>query len=496
MASRNDLLLSKSQYTLRNNQATFDYQNSGCLINMCDYTNLLNARGVFSKGFPHPDGKGPDNTVYQSFVNAIRNKDRVAIDNINNTYKKLVDSYCVCDLELVGAYKSSFKVDNPPAPLSEKQAAELIEVYNMSLVRDVPFSEWNTSPIISNALTSLNMVKTALDAPTQGGNITVNTLFREDTAGDLSGGYVSQFLYYPITLGAFTIEQKYVSPNSTNFMNTPSTYLNMWNGGSPVVPPQLTGPTRYMLTLRDCANYIHLDQIWQPSYMTAQILLNRGIPFSITCPNRLGGKFINLGANDLFQLMTDACKLAMNTTWMYKWCKLGYRPEEMAYQVHLKKTEGSGLEFPTSLLNNPVLNEIFAQNGNYLMPQAYPEGAPPHPSFPSGHATISGAMGTIMKAFFDCTRTIPAKGPNADGSALVDLGYNLNVGDELDKFISNCGVFRNFAGIHYRSDAEGGILIGEQVAIQLLQEYVKRYADKVMFTLKKRDGTTIQIKNY
>jgi hypothetical protein len=168
----------------------------------------------------------------------------------------------------------------------------------------------------------------------------------------------------------------------------------------------------------------------------------------------------------------------------------------MAYQVHLKKTESSGLDFPSSLLTNPVLNEIFAQNGNYLLPQAYPEGSPSHPSFPSGHATIAGTMGTILKAFFDCTRSIPAKEPNADGSALVDLGYNLNVGDELDKLISNCGVFRNFAGIHYRSDAEGGILIGEKVAIQLLQEYVKRYADKVMFTLKKRDGTTIQIKNY
>jgi len=496
MASRNDLVLSQNQFILRINTTKKDYQNSNALIRMSDYTSLLNGRAVFSKGFTHPDEKGPDYTVYQNFVNAIKNKDQPAINAINNDRKKLVDSYCVCDYELFGLYKSSFQIENAPAPLSEKQAAELIEVYNQVLVRDVPFSEWSSSSTITDVLTSLNLVKSALGGPTQGGNITVDTLFRGPTTGDLIGPYVSQFFYYPITMGAITIEQKYVSPAPTNFMNSVASYLNMWNGGNPVISPELTGPTRYILTPRDAANYIHLDQIWQPHYMAAVILLNQKIPFSYTCPDRQGGKFINLGVNDLYQIMTDACKLSMSATWMYKWCQLGYRPEEMAYQVHLKKTEGTGLDFPSSLLDNPVLQKIYDLSQNYLLPQAYPEGCPPHPSYPSGHATIGGAMGTILKAFFDCTKTIAAKGPNADGSALVDLGYSLNVGDELDKLISNTGVFRNFAGIHYRSDADEGSLIGEKIAIQILEEYVNRYRDKVLFTLKKRDGTTIQIKNY
>ena len=500
MSLANDFKLCDNQYQLRITQSKLDRNISGCMVTLTNDVNLPNYRGVFSKAFTHPDGKGPEPVAYQAFANAIKTKNKTIANSTNNTFRKLVDSYCIFDFELVGLYKSSFKIEDTPSPISERGAAELIEVYNMALARDVPFSEWSTSPIIANVLTSMNLVKGSLGAPLENGNITINNLFREGTAGDLIGPYVSQFLYYPITLGAFTIDQKYVSPGSTNFMNSVSTYLNMWNGGNPVIPPQLTGPTRYLLTIRDCANYIHLDQIWQPFFMTAVILLNQGIPFSISCPDRQGGKFINLGVNDLYQLMSDASKLAMSSTWIYKWTQLKVRPEEMAYQVHLRNTEGTGLNFTSSLLiscnPNPVLQSIYDLSQNYLLPQAYPEGSPGHPAYPSGHATIAGSMGTILKAFFDCTRSIQAKGPNADGSALVDLGYTLNVGNELDKMMSNCGVFRNFAGIHYRSDADDGILLGEKVAIQLLQEYVNRYSNKVLFTLKKRDGTTISIKNY
>ncbi len=38
---------------------------------------------------------------------------------------------------------------------------------------------------------------------------------------------------------------------------------------------------------------------------------------------------------------------------------------------------------------------------SYLLPQAYPEGAPTHPAYGAGHATGSGALATMLKAFFD-----------------------------------------------------------------------------------------------
>jgi membrane-associated phospholipid phosphatase len=464
-------------------------------------TLLLNSRAVFSKGFSHPDDKGPSGSAYSTFVSGLQNRNFQNISSVNNTFKRIVDSYCVCDYELMGKFKSCFTIQPSPNALSEHAAAELVEVYNMAVARDVKISEWNTSPIITEVLASLNLVKQNLDGPLENGNITVNTLFRGSSQGDLIGPYVSQFLFYPITIGAFTIDQKYVSPApNVDYLTTVSSFLNAWNGA--IISPTETGNTRYLITIRDCANYIHLDQMWQPFYMAASILQNLGIPLSgPTVASRTGAKFINLGAIDLFTTMVEAGKLAMNATWSYKYNQLRYRPEEMAYQVHLTKTD-SGLAFPNSLLSNPVLQKIYDANGNYLMPQAYKEGSPAHPSFPSGHATLAGSMITIIKAFFKITdtTTIRAKIPNSDGSELQDYLVNgqpvfLKVNDELDKLASNCGIFRNLAGIHYRRDAEDGILLGEKVAIQLLQELCKKYSSDVTFTLKKRDGTTITIKN-
>lgn len=498
MSSRQDKLLIKKEYIVKRNQSYYDYKNSKSIVSMISPSS--NHRELFSKTFQHPDNKSPQPDHYQKLLNGILNKDSQKITEVSSICPKLVDVYCLFDKELVGINKSSYSIEDAPRPTSERGAAELIELYNMSIARDVLFSDWNTSSIIQNVLTNLNLVKQSLQAPLENGNITVNTLFRGPTTGDRIGPYVSQFLYYPVQIGALPVEQKYQSPDSTNFMTSVPTFLNIWNGGNPVVNPLLTGPTRYLLTVRDCANYIHLDPVWQPFFTASTILLNQKIPVGYNCSARPGTKFINLGPIDLHELLMETTKLAMDATWVWKWCQLKLRPEEMGYQVHLRITDGTGVDFPQSLLTNPVLTEIFNQNGNYLLPQAYPEGSPVHPAYPAGHATIAGAMATILKAWFDCTKTIKAKIPNADGSALVDYMENgqqvyLNVGDELDKLASNCGTFRNFAGIHYRSDLNG-ILLGELVGIELLENMAKRYSCNVTFNLKKRDGTMIQIKNF
>jgi hypothetical protein len=36
-----------------------------------------------------------------------------------------------------------------------------------------------------------------------------------------------------------------------------------------------------------------------------------------------------------------------------------------------------------------------------LLPMAFQEGSPMHPSYGAGHATVAGACVTILKAFFD-----------------------------------------------------------------------------------------------
>jgi hypothetical protein len=221
-----------------------------------------------------------------------------------------------------------------------------------------------------------------------------------------------------------------------------------------------------------------------------------------------------------------AVKLAMNAAWVWKWSQLKQRPEEMAYQVHISKTQPPdlSLNFPSFLLNNQtILQSIYNKYGNYLMPLSYSAGSPCHPSYPAGHATIAGAMSTILKAWFNCDCMMTAVFPDVSGQKLFihkekyyidennDFTYTaahrpyadvlldkmyLNIGHELDKMASNCSYSRCMAGIHYRSDSESGILLGEQIAIELLKDEVNKYNDKIAFQFRKRNGEVIKIANH
>ena len=53
---------------------------------------------------------------------------------------------------------------------------------------------------------------------------------------------------------------------------------------------------------------------------------------------------------------------------------------------------------------------------------------------------------------------------------------------------------RNWAGIHYRSDALGGIRLGEEVGISILQDLARCCAeDFVGFAFTRYDGTPVSV---
>jgi hypothetical protein len=161
---------------------------------------------------------------------------------------------------------------------------------------------------------------------------------------------------------------------------------------------------------------------------------------------------------------------------------------------------------PTSKVYQ-LLEQVKAWNlsrggeANYLLSQMFPEGSPAHPSWPSGHATVAGACVTVLKAIFDdCHFVIDPNSPPADPQPYVSNGQPLNMGDELDKLASNIAFGRDFAGVHYRSDGEHGILLGEEVAIRYLQDHLREYREEIRrdcrapnFTLTRRNGTRICI---
>jgi membrane-associated phospholipid phosphatase len=576
MTSLNELLLIRDQYRYVRKTAITDFRNSSYVVPFTsDVFGPIYAT-TFSKGFVGHTGsggiiRGPNSTVYSIFIDGIKNNN---IDNINlvcDGNRRLVDPYCLFDNEIYGPYKSSYDVVPTYSPTSPEAGAELVELYCMSLMRDValyllddkyPYPNLTAQNYIENIISYMNQpnIKNYLNAPLDGGNITRKVLFRGDTSGDLIGPYMSQFNYYVLGYGQLIISQKYQTYNiqdlnifdneyfwtgtggfspvvpgwngypnkvyANDFIKTVPKFISLWNGGSANEAPFIhsgfvhSNNLRYLTTIRDTAMYIYRDQVWQPFFTAATILLNNpildnsgniigyGVPVGFYFQPRTATKFVDLGPVDLFSLLSLSTKLAMNATWLWKWRQLKLRPEEMAYQVHLKKTTGTGIDFNSNLMNSQVLTDVSNNNnGNFLLPLVYTVGSPCHPSYPSGHATIAGAMSTILKAWFNCDSSMNAVTINTNVFFITDDGLikytqdgtfatpqvKLRVDNELDKLASNCSVFRNFAGIHYRSDAYAGLEIGENVAISVLEDWVKRYSTDVIFRFRKRNGTVYEI---
>jgi hypothetical protein len=154
--------------------------------------------------------------------------------------------------------------------------------------------------------------------------------------------------------------------------------------------------------------------------------------------------------------------------------------------------DGEDVPFVRSVLHSDAVSETKKRFNSALLPQAYPEGCPTHPSFPAGHAVIAGACATVLKAWFSETWVLPTTSvPNADGTALVSYtGPDLTVGGELDKLAENVAIGRNWAGVHWRSDGIAGLRFGEAFAINFLRE-MKMTSRELFngFSLTKFDGT-------
>ena len=148
----------------------------------------------------------------------------------------------------------------------------------------------------------------------------------------------------------------------------------------------------------------------------------------------------------------------------------------------------------------------FNNGQSYLLPMAFPEGSPMHPSYGAGHATVAGACVTILKAFFDHGWQLPlgkdeatgryiAYEPNADGSGLVEvlLEQPLTVEGELNKVAANISIGRNWAGVHYFTDYIESLRLGEQIAIGILEEQKFTFGENFTMTVPLFDGGARQI---
>ena len=175
------------------------------------------------------------------------------------------------------------------------------------------------------------------------------------------------------------------------------------------------------------------------------------------------------------------------------------RPEEYGGFIHELLSRIKYYPLHTDILNSSAVQKCFSLNDSYLLPHAFPEGCPQHPSYTEGHATCAGALATLLKAFYDENFIIPNPVvASDDGLSLVPYtgadADQITLGGEANKLAANIGLGRNHAAVHWRSDYQASLFLGEAVAISVLSDQRETYNEVFNgFTFTKFDGTTITI---
>jgi hypothetical protein len=458
----------------------------------------------FTKGFPHNSFGEIVPSVYASYLAAVKTGKRADFDALTlGGTEPLVDPQAglAYDLETYDPSQNAIPPFNTLT--SPGLAAQMIEAYWQALTRDVSFSDYDTDPTVAAACSELGGLST-FAGPKIGGSVTPQSLFRGFTAGDVIGPYVSQFFLQPFNVGVIPF-QGYLTTLPGDFVTNLALWLDVQNGApSPIQSENPDPQLRYVRSGRDLAEYVHNDVLYQ-EYLCAVLMLmkmkaplNSGNPYPPTLKSESG--FITFGFPMVEVLIAEVITRALKNAWMQKWfVHRMARPEETAGLVHFTITGQKNYPLDSSVLNSKAAAAVFARNGNYFIPMSYPEGCPLHPSYPSGHATASGAAVTVLKWFFDEDFVIPNPLTTTfDGLTTVpytgsDAGQ-MTVGGELNKLASNVGFGRCAAGIHWRQDIQQAMLLGEAVAISLLRDQAHLYNENYTgFTFTGFNGNTITV---
>jgi hypothetical protein len=455
-----------------------------------------------------------DIAAYQAFKTALSSGDPADFEAIPvGGMRTLNGPQGGLAFDLEGRDSSQFAVPPAPALASEEYATELVEMYWASLLRDVAFTDYPGNPVAiqaANELSSMPKYKGPRDATNK---VTPELLFRGGLldgtfAGETIGPYLSQFLLKDTALGALPIEQKYITfKKDVDYMTDPVTFQQVQNGQPTGLQLQKDAEL-YLHDGRGLAAWTHEDVLYQ-AYFTAYLVLNSiGAPLNPGNPykaSRTQNGFNTFGQPDIAATLTAVASQALKAVWYEKWyVHLRHRPESGGAIVHLIKTnQGNTIQcqLDPTVLNSQAVQASFAKYNSYFLSQAFPEGSPTHPAYPTGHGAVAGACITALKFFFDGDFVIPQpQVPSSDGMTTTDYtgadAGEMMVNGELHKLAHNISFGHGIlAGIHWRSDTDTSLLLGEAVALSVLQDRAHTYNEKFSVQLKKMDGTVATISN-
>ena len=352
---------------------------------------------------------------------------------------------------------------------------------------------------------------------------------------------------------------------------------------------------RFIATPRDLATYVHFDALYQAYLNATLLLLEAGVGTDAGLPEG-GGKrdaFATFGGPHILTLVCEVATRALKAVRRQKYnIHLRSRPEALAAAISLAWTgeeenlarlgaQRAAMEKMVKNLageaddkglldlvtaHNAGAMDYWTKNGwpvnhgplgsqdfNALLPMAFPEGSPMHPSYGAGHATVAGACVTVLKAFFEMYDDVPPRGfglydalkvsttdktfyDNTFPSAMFgaerrlvvtretwcsmsdeerkDIPFptavapdpanecrtlkqvpdvQLTIQQELDKLAANIAIGRNFAGVHFYSDYHASLRMGERMAVSILQEQMLTYREPVSMRFTSFDGDHVML---
>src|SRR4051812_5448077 len=517
-------------FNYRKNAALAMRVNVGIQKDNGDAANFSDFSGNYSKGLAHTSLGIPSSASYLSLRNAFSTGSHSDFNNVivgtpgggGNSKLNGPQGALAFDLEGLDSHATII----PPAPsvASAQTAAELVEHYWGAILRDVPFRDYPVNAMVANAVADMNNLSfigssanNQIPRP-----VTAQNLFRgQFTAGDgnVLGPYISQFMVQPTYYGAQFLDQKYQTyMPGQEFLTNVADFQSVQNGGDTGLSISFDPTPRYIRNGRDLSAYTRVDVLYQAYFTAFLVLAGIGAPLNPGNPyigSHTQKGFGTLGGPDAAGLFGEMATRALKAAWYHKWIKdMRQRPEEVAGLVHAQKTGASPMPQAAAALHSDALNSdavarTFSTCGTYLLPQPFPEGSPTHPCYPTGHGTVGGACITLLKFFFKGSQKLQpllqTAGRNiyeasTDGTSLsvytgADAGA-LDINGELTKLAYNVTFGHGIhAGIHFRSSSYWSLLLGEQVALALLQDRAKSYNEPFTISLKKFDGTTATISN-
>jgi hypothetical protein len=474
----------------------------------------------YSKCLPHDTTTGEvDPAAYQTLLDAIESGQFAAFDSVpkGGTFR-LANPLGGLGFNLEGPDNRAVVAAPPHRLDSAELAAEMAELYWMALCRDVPFANWDTDPTIADACADLQAMPGYTGPRDSFGNVTPQVVFRSNLPGVTTGPIVSQYLMRGFVYDAIFVEEpKILTPlpgeDFMTFWPEAMNARNGWPNGNPGFSGTFDPVRRYPRAMRDLAQIAAQDLIASAFQRAIHILRANigGVLMDENWPyhgNHMMTGFATLGLGDLCTQVGAVCQ-GERPVWYSKWnLHRMLRPEEYSVLVHRVVADGADYPIHPSLLASAALPRIFAHNqtrnaarglgaiGTYLLPQSIREGAPTHPSYPSGHAITAGACTTVIKAWWRESIGFPGpRQPTADGTGFTAYtGGGLTIGRELNKLAFALTHGRDMSGMHWRVDGVAGLAMGEEVAIRYLCERTLTYPEPFQgFRLEKFDGSQVVI---